>query len=436
VENDIHFQQQEFVAMSSKRPYGCVICNPPYGERIGEAQDIKLLYASMPDVLRRLKTWSHFILTAYPDFESLLGQQADKRRKLFNGPIECTYYQFYGPRPPKEGERAPKAETVESAFGGLSEKAYPQAEAFRNRLIKWAHHLRKWPARGIPCYRLYDRDIPEVPLAVDRYEDCLHLAEYDRPNDHTAAEHADWLDLMTKTAGQALGVPKENVFLKRRERQRGLNQYEKFDETSREIVVQEGGLKFKVNLSDYLDTGLFLDHRITRDMVRKEAKGCRVLNLFCYTGSFTVYAADGGAASTTSVDLSNTYLQWAGVNLALNGMGAGKHDLVRSDVMDFLRYQPSDLVFDLAVVDPPTFSNSKQTVEDWDVQRDYVELLNQVLARMTPGGIVYFSTNYRRFKMDESLFDVQEFREISNKTVPEDFRNKRIHRCWRIVTKY
>lgn len=450
VAEQIHFQQRDFRDLASSKEYGCLICNPPYGERMGHADELEDLYASMPLVLRRLKTWSHYILTAYPDFEKLVGRAADRRRKLYNARIECTYYQFHGPRPGTpidEGEAAVEpppplaGSQIENpparpAFGGLTSKARDQAALFGRRLSARARHLRRWPTkRGITCYRLYDRDVPEIPLVVDLYEDCLHLAEYDRPHDRGPAEHADWLDLMARTAGEVLGVPRGNVFMKRRERQLGLAQYERFAEQGRTCVVQEGGLKFRVNLSDYLDTGLFLDHRQTRAMVREAAAGKRFLNLFGYTGSFTVYAAAGGASATTTVDLSNTYLQWAQDNLDLNELAGKNHRFVRDDALSFLKIHRPGAAYDLAVVDPPTFSNSKKTERVWDVQRDYIELLTRLAELMSPGGVIYFSTNFRRFKLDESALPQFSIREISRQTVPEDFRNRRIHRCWRLIVQ-
>ncbi|MEM8944231.1 MAG: bifunctional 23S rRNA (guanine(2069)-N(7))-methyltransferase RlmK/23S rRNA (guanine(2445)-N(2))-methyltransferase RlmL [Planctomycetota bacterium] len=448
VVDDLHFQQRAFADLTSQRQFGCTIMNPPYGLRLGEDREVEELYRTLPDVLRRLPTWSHYILTARGDLEKLVGQQADRRRKLFNAQIECTYFQFYGPKPSKsklelrsdaaavsqsvarEPLQAPEKKVP--AFGGLREEATRQAEEFANRLRKLARHLRKWPTkRGITCYRLYERDIPEIPLVVDRYEDALHIAEFDRPHDRTAAQHADWLDFMVKTAAETLGVARDSVFVKHRARQRGMSQYERVDERQAVRTVDEGGLKFQVNLSDYLDTGLFLDHRQTRSMVRELAAGKSFLNLFAYTGSFTVYAADGGAAKTTSVDLSSTYQDWTAENLRINGFTGPQHRLVRSDAGAFLS-SIGDERFDLAVVDPPTFSNSKRLDDDWDIQRDHVQLLSGVIHQMTPGGVIFFSTNSRRFKLDEIALTGVTIREISKQTVPEDFRNKRIHRCWRM----
>ncbi len=470
VEELIHFQQQAFEDLSSKRKYGCVITNPPYGARLGEQHELEPLYAEIPRVLRGLPTWSHFILTAYPRFEALVQKKANRRRKLYNGRIECTYFQFHGPKAaratapvadaPSPQAIAPDVEVPASnststanvsasesdskqtrksfspkpVFGGLSEKAYEQAELFKSRLLKRARHLRRWPTRqGITCYRLYERDIPEIPLIVDRYDDHLHITEYERPHDRDLAEHVDWLDLMARTAAEALEVERKKVMLKSRLRQRGSTQHDKLADERNEIVVHEGGLKFVVNLTDYVDTGLFLDHRITRSMVRDRSAGVKFLNLFGYTGSFTVYAASGGAAATTTVDWNRGYLRWAERNMQLNEFVGPQHDFIRSDARTFLRQQRESNIYDLAVVDPPTFSNSKRAEIDWQVQDDHVEMLNQVLALMKPAGVVLFSTNFRRFKLDAPAIRAEEIREISSQTVPDDFRNQRIHRCWRLV---
>ncbi len=443
VAGDIHFQQRAFEDLTSSRKYGCMICNPPYGIRIGNEAESVALHRKLPIVLRRLPTWSHYVLTARGDFERLIGQEATRRRKLYNGRIECTYYQFLGPKPPRgDGETGakPQSAKAEPVFGGLKEDSARQATEFANRLTKRARHLRRWPTRrGITCYRLYERDVPDVPLIVDRYEDALVVAEYRRPHDRTPAEHADWLELMLRTAAETLEVDRDRVFLKTRETQSGEKQYGKFGAESETMTAREGGLEFLVNLSDYLDTGLFLDHRQTRQMVRDEAEGKRFLNLFAYTGAFTVYAAAGGAASTTTVDLSRNYLEWAEENLRRNKLDGPPHQFVAADSREWLTTLPREAMFDLAMVDPPTFSNTKRTttgrqeIDDWDVQRDYAALLEELAARMPVGGVVYFSTNFRRFKFDEKLLPSYQAREISKQTVPEDFRNQRIHRCWRLV---
>ena len=436
VAEQLHFQERDFSELSSKRRYGCLITNPPYGERLGARGRWEPLYASMPVILRRLPTWSHFILTSVRDLESLVQRKADRRRKLYNGRIECTLYQFHGPRP---GDGAPErigrsdVAGVAPVFGGITNKGREQAELFARRLQKRSRHLRRWPTkRQITCYRLYDRDIPEIPLVVDRYEDHLHISEYERPHDRDAGQHADWLDLMARTASESLQVERSKVFLKSRRRQRGKTQHERQADRRYEITVSEGGLKFLVNLSDYIDTGLFLDHRITRNMVRDMAAGRRFLNLFGYTGAFTVYAAAGGAMETTTVDHSPTYLDWAWRNMELNGFAQSCHRLERNDATLFLEALPVGEQFDLAVVDPPTFSNRTGAAAFWDVQRDHAALLNGLLLRMALGGTVFFSTNSRRFRLDRDAIRGARIYEISRQTLPDDFRNRRIHRCWRL----
>lgn len=432
VADDIHFQQRAFDELSSQREYGCVIANPPYGQRMGRDDEVESLYRSMPAVFRRLPTWSHYVLTARSDFEQLVGQRADRRRKLYNGRIACTYYQFHGPRPPRRSSST--LAVAPPAFGGLLPEATRQVEEFANRLRKTARHLRRWPTRRqITCYRLYERDIPEIPFVVDRYGDALHISEFERPHGRTAAQHADWLDLMVGAAADALEVPRDQVFLKNRTRQRGAAQYERVATRKAVRVVEEGGLKFQVNLSDYVDTGLFLDHRLTRGLVRDEAAGARFLNLFGYTGSFTVYAAAGGAVETTTVDLSPVYLDWARENLRLNGFEGDQHHLVEADATEYLEGLGSDDQFDLVVVDPPTFSNSKRLDRDWQIQRDHGALLAKTIGYLAAGGKLYFSTNFRRFRLDEASLSGMAIREITKQTLPEDFRNKRIHRCWRLT---
>ncbi len=312
-------------------------------------------------------------------------------------------------------------------------KQAEQAAMFANRLRKLMRQRRRWAQReGVSCFRLYDQDIPEIPLVVDWYEGRLHMAEYVRRHERTPEEHDAWLDALVCAACEALEVPESSAYLKRRERQRGLAQYQRFASEGARCVVSEGGHRFWVNLSDYLDTGLFLDHRPTRRRVEGEASGRRVLNLFGYTGAFTVYAAAGGASETLTVDLSNTYLRWAQENLALNGLDQPQHRLLRADCCLWLREDEEAFGFDLAVVDPPSFSNSTSMSGTWDVQRDHVWLLRSVLARMRPGGVVYFSTNRRGFRLDRAEVPA-EVEEISARSVPEDFRDRSIHRCFRMI---
>ncbi len=440
VADSIRFQKVPFAELASTREHGCLITNPPYGKRFDEQREVRDLYHSMPLILRRLPTWSFFVLTSWKDFERLAGRQADRRRKLYNGTIQCTYYQFHGPKPVGDADPARPHETTESShaptpqvFGGLDRKAKEQADIFANRLRKIDRHRRRWPTRrGITCYRVYNRDVPDVPLMVDRYEDCLHIGEYQRPHDRSPAEHADWLDLMVQTARLVLDVPKDRTFIKHRQPQRGMMQYDRIAANSFRRIVAEGGLRFEVNLSDYIDTGLFLDHRITRQMVREESVGKHVLNLFAYTGTFSVYAAAGGARKVTSVDLSSTYLDWARHNVDINDLPPEQHAFVRADAVDFVMRHHQQREYDLVIVDPPTFSNSKRMEGDWEIQQHHGQLLSSICQIMKPGGVIYFSTNFRRFKLDVQALSGLRICEISDRTVPEDFANKRTHRCWRM----
>lgn len=308
-----------------------------------------------------------------------------------------------------------------------------QAEMFGNRLRKNFKKLRE-PVRRreLTAWRLYSRDIPELPFLIDWYDGRLHVAEWLRPHDRSEHEHAEWIDRMIGEAARVLEVPERNVFIKRRERQRGNEQYRRFGHAGAEVTVTERGMQFITNLSDYLDTGLFLDHRDTRDMVRRASHGARVLNLYAYTGSFSVAAAMGGAQQVVTVDLSRNYLNWARRNFALNGIDTHRHEFLEVDSLRFLRSWPElSAKFDIAVVDPPTFSNSARLDDTFDVQRDHVDLLQAVLKVMRPNGTVFFSTNARRFHLDQDAFAGAEVVEITDKTVPFDFDGERPHRCWR-----
>ena len=315
-----------------------------------------------------------------------------------------------------------------------------------NRLRKRHKHLRKWARRhDVSCYRLYDRDIPELPLAIDLYtvesgDRHLCIAHYQRDSDRDGPP-AGWLDAMAEAATRVLEATGEapvSAHVRQRRRQRGAAQYQRSGAGRAGLIVREGGHRFAVELDAYLDTGLFLDHRPLRARIEREAAGRSVLNLFCYTGAITVYAAKGGASSSLSVDLSNRYLSWAEDNLALNRIDSGRHRLLRADVFEYLR-DPGRAGFDLAVLDPPTFSNSKRMEGVLDIQRDHPGLIRQTLALMRPGGVLYFSTNSRRFKFDRDAvgalgtLSIADIADISEQTIPEDFRNRRIHKCWRIV---
>jgi 23S rRNA G2069 N7-methylase RlmK/C1962 C5-methylase RlmI len=348
----------------------------------------------------------------------------------------------------------------------MDDKTLQQAQMFSNRLVKRFRHLKKWAQRrGIGAFRLYDRDIPEIPLVLDYYasqpgEAALCGALYKRPYEKDEAEEEQWLAAMKDSAAAALSIAPERVFLKQRQKQKGAAQYEKLSEARFEKIVSEGDLSFKVNLSDYLDTGLFLDRRLLRAFVRKEASSASqpsktILNLFSYTGSFSVCAAAGGAASTDSVDLSNTYLAWARENFSLNGMSArllkpwdffdqtangsgggaeSGNRLIRADVLEFLEKAVSAaLKWDIIVLDPPSFSNSKKMTDTLDLRRDYTALVTQCLKLLSDGGKLIFSANTHSFKTTaEELereisysFNGLCITDFSNKIIDEDFKDKK-----------
>jgi 23S rRNA (cytosine1962-C5)-methyltransferase len=337
-------------------------------------------------------------------------------------------------------------------------KTTAQAEMLANRLRKRHRHLQKWARRtDTGAFRLYDRDIPEIPLVLDKYADAVSGALYRRPYEKDEAEEEQWLQAMTDAVAQALELQRDNIIIKRRQRQRGQSQYEKM--ADREIVreVREGGLLFKVNLSDYLDTGLFLDRRAMRCMVNADSKGKRVLNLFCYTAAFSIHAASGGAASTDSVDLSNTYLNWARDNFSLNGFDtamlqldeffAGDHDqgaahkLIRADAVLFLRQAAARRRWDSIIIDPPTFSNSTMARADFDLNRDYEDLLSGCLSLLAPGGKVWFSANARSFKTVAAELEIAladrfpgiKVSDCTSQLEDEDFKGKKIPKAFVIL---
>jgi len=306
---------------------------------------------------------------------------------------------------------------------------------FRNRLTKvYRHKLKSAKRQAVSCYRIYDHDLPEFPFCIEQYEDWLYVAEYRRNHHMEDAEHELWLEACKTLIAEITGMAASRIVLRTRQRKSNRqDQYQKLDDEQQFIDVYEQGLKFKINLTDYLDTGLFLDHRITRAIVREESAGKRFLNLFCYTGSFSVYAAAGHAAEIFSVDLSKTYLKWATENMVLNGLyNETKHQFLHEDVLQYLNTLTPDY-FDLVVMDPPTFSNSKRMEDFLDIQRDHPVLINQVLTAMKSGGVLYFSTNFSRFQLMETELKNCIVKNITCLTTPFDFQGKLNRYCFRIV---
>jgi len=448
---------------------GLVICNPPYGERLGDEASLLYLYQNLGERLRQAcLNWEAAVFTGAPDLGKRMGIRSHKQYSFWNGALPCKLLlikvlpdQFVtGERRTPEQRQAAReqAEQVDTTpavadpYARVNKNGNPvkpvpapapvveQArlseggQMFANRLQKNLKTLGKWARReGIDCYRVYDADMPEYAMAIDLYHDWVHVQEYAAPKSIDPEKASARLYDALAAIPQALNIDKSRVIIKRRERQSGTRQYERQSAQGQFTQVQEGGVQLLVNLTDYLDTGLFLDHRPMRLRIQKEAAGKRFLNLFCYTATASVHAAKGGARSTTSVDLSKTYLDWARRNLSLNGF-SDKNRLEQGDVMAWL--QASRDEYDLIFIDPPTFSNSKRMEGVFDVQRDHVELLDLAVARLAAGGVVYFSNNFRKFQLDANLAERYAVEEITAQTVDQDFaRNGKIHRAWKIQAR-
>jgi 23S rRNA (guanine2445-N2)-methyltransferase / 23S rRNA (guanine2069-N7)-methyltransferase len=414
---------------------GLVVTNPPYGERIGAESGLPALYSELGSLLRdRFQGWQAAILTGNPPLARNLGIYAKRTHRFFNGTIECRLLRFEL----NEASEQRPAEVVRADWS-----TRPGAQMFANRLRKNLQRLDAWAEREhIDCFRVYDADMPEYAFAIDLYGQGarelaghgarhVYVQEYAPPKTVNQESARERRREALAVLPEVLAVPIAHVHSRVRKPQKGSEQYEKRGAQEERHAVQEGGLKFWVNFRDYLDTGLFLDHRLVRGMLRDWAKNADFLNLFCYTGSATVYAAAGGARSTTSVDLSNTYLDWAHENLLLNGFGGPKHELYRADCLQWLEEQESrGPRFDLIFVDPPTFSNSKRMEGVLDVQRDHVGMIRRSLQLLRPSGRLVFSTNYTRFKLDAEALSDLNVDDISAQTIPKDFeRHARIHRC-------
>ncbi|MEQ1796931.1 MAG: class I SAM-dependent methyltransferase [Lacibacter sp.] len=308
-------------------------------------------------------------------------------------------------------------------------------QMFQNRLAKVYKHRSKQAKRmHVSCYRLYDKDLPEFPVSIDVYGEKVCLSEYRAKHHLTEEEHLDWLNGTAAVITDVLQIADEHIYTKERRRKTDrLSQYQKVNEEKEFFEVEENGLKFLVNLSDYLDTGLFLDHRITRKMLMDEAKGKKVLNLFAYTGSFSVYAAAGEAEEVVTVDLSNTYIDWAKKNFEANFLvDHRKYKFEVADVKQYLQTLTPN-TFDLVIMDPPTFSNSKKMKDFLDIQKDHVELINQTFRAMKPGGVLYFSNNATRFELHIEAIQASVINDITKATTPFDFEGKLRRWCWRMI---
>ena len=483
-------------------PVGLVVANPPYGERLGRAEQLRPLYAELGALFtRQFEGWKAAVFTGNPGLGKHIGLRAVLTNTLYNGALDCRLLRFevneaavergwkergeaggggrredHGPRQRwNEAGGGRREETREAALGarakekaparrqerkqaapadagrrvleqkelpgeprGSGKEAAAHVEMFANRLRKNLKNLGRWARRAdIDCYRLYDADLPEYALAIDLYrgeELWAHVQEYKAPDSVDPRRAQVRLRAALAALPEVLEILPRQVFFKVRQRQKGRAQYGKFGVAGKSWEVREGACKFLVNFTDYLDTGLFLDHRPTRQLLGEQAGGKHFLNLFAYTGAATVHAAVGGAASTTSVDLSRTYTDWTQRNMQLNGFDGGEHRFVQADCLEWLAQQEgAGRCYDLIFLDPPTFSNSKRMQTNFEVQRDHAELVRQTAALLNAGGVLIFSNNYRRFKMDTEKLREFAIEDITDATVPRDFaRRGRIHNCWRI----
>lgn len=432
----VHIERRDLEQLAGETEgTGLVVVNPPYGERIGDLDQLRGLYRSLGEKLReQFDGWQAAILTGNPPIARELGINARRSHTLFNGKIECRLLRFdLG----LENDRLRTLPSPEERQQALRET--PGAQMFANRLRKNLKQLKSWAEReGIHCYRVYDADMPEYAFAVDLYgnesEQWAYVQEYAPPASIDPQGARSRRQQALSVIPEVLQLPSDRIHRRVRQQQAGLSQYEKLEGAREFHQVIEGPHRFWVNFRDYLDTGLFLDHRLTRARIAQLSSGKRFLNLFAYTGTATVYAAGGGAVGTTTVDMSRTYLDWAKRNMSLNAFAGPEHGFVQADCMAWLteQHQQRRKPYDLIFIDPPTHSRSKRMEDDFDVQRDHVRLLQLARTLLAADGKIVFSNNYTRFRMDagalSAAFDIEDF---SAATIPKDFaRNQRIHHAF------
>ena len=404
---------------------GLIVTNPPYGKRIGESKQLKSLYMDLGRKLKnRFPGWDVALFTASHELAKFFGLRAHHKNNLYNGPLKCTLYQ-YRIRDITTTASGPEIANRDTASS-------KDAEMFANRLKKNIKHLSRWVRKdNISCYRVYDADIPQYAIAVDIYENWVHVQEYEAPRTVDVVQAFVRLNDALDIISTILETDKSRIVLKTRKKQSGAEQYTRQDESRDTLIANEYGLKFRINLKDYLDTGLFLDHRLTRKLISRIAKNRSFLNLFAYTGTATVYAAAGGASSSTTVDMSNTYLAWAQDNLELNGLSGKQHEFIREDCIKWLYdAKKAGRLYQLIFLDPPTFSNSKRMDHTLDIKRDHVELIKQTMELLDNDGVLIFSCNAHGFKLDQIHLEEYSVRDITRMTTSEDFRRKPAHVCW------
>ena len=444
-QNKIHVEKRDILDAEAATSWkaGLLICNPPYGERLGNDEEISHLYQNFGEILKdRFIGWKAALIISNPEMGFRLGIRSQKPITLFNGPLECKLLRL---NIEEKSFFVPKAKSQQQRVDQLTQKNVAivdnshSAEMFANRLKKNLKKMAKWAKQqDIHCYRVYDADLPEYAVAIDLYyadKLWVNVQEYEAPKTIEAHIANERLAGVLAEIPRVLKIDNSQVFLKIRRKQRNNEQYEKQADKANFHIIEEHNCKFLVNLEDHLDTGLFLDHRPLRLKIQQQAKGKNFLSLFAYTGTATVHAAIGGALSTTTVGMSNTYLDWAKNNFELNNL-SGDNKIIRADSASWLieqAEQTEKTYYDLIFLDPPTFSNSKRLEDAFDIQIDHVSLISNALSLLSPTGTLYFSTNFRRFKLDKQALSDFIVEDITASTIPEDFsRTPRIHYCWKI----
>jgi len=445
----INVEQRELLdwpALKNALPEsGMLVCNPPYGERMGNTDELHYIYESVGNIINEcLPAWRTTMITDNAQLGKFTGLTLFDSLPFDNGPISCQLLCYRAPRPIKANRQQQsdikQVETAQTEVD-VTEDIEPielseHAEMFANRLKKNLKHLGKWARKNkLECYRVYDADLPDYAVAIDIYGEYVHIQEYAPPKSIDPTKAVQRLSDVMQIAPQVLEIPASHAVLKLRQKQRGTQQYEAHASQKQRFKVSENELNFWINLTDYLDTGLFLDHRITRSLLAEQAAGKDFLNLFAYTGSGSVYAAAGNAKTTTTVDMSNTYLDWSRDNMALNGFTGENHHFVRANCLEWLQSaQQNEQRYGLIFLDPPTFSNSSRMDGVFDIQRDHVTLINMAASLLAENGVLFFSTNCRDFKLDTNLTVELAVNNISGQTLPKDFeRNPKIHYCWKIT---
>ncbi|SHO42948.1 bifunctional 23S rRNA (guanine(2069)-N(7))-methyltransferase RlmK/23S rRNA (guanine(2445)-N(2))-methyltransferase RlmL [Desulfopila aestuarii] len=421
LDDRIRIERAELAQLPSPPEKGLVLSNLPFGERLSETEEVSWLYRALGRIMReRFSGWRLAVFISNPDLTDSFNLQWEEKFRLYNGPLHCRVLTTLVPPPEEQDFRWQMTGWVPEGDGA----------DFANRLKKNLKKMLKWSVKEqISCYRVYDRDLLEYNVSIDIYEKWVHVQEYAPPVSVKAESAAARFQLVLRCVREILGIRADRVFIKTRERQRGKQQYQQKSARKKMVEVREGSCSYLANFTDYLDTGVFLDHRPIRMRIHEEAVNKRFLNLFGYTGTATVQAAAGGAVSTTTVDLSTTYCRWAKMNLALNGFAFERNRVISADCMVWLAEERGE--YDLIFVDPPTFSNTKKERRVFDLQRDHYNLLTLAMARLADNGLLIFSTNFRKFELDSRLREEYQVSDISRASIPFDFeRNRKIHMCW------